>query len=407
MKNKKTFGIVTIAPNEYVVHTRFGKIKNQGLGKTFVLLPLIDSYIHFSITPRKINFYADNITKEKQGVGIDGFLIWSIEDGERAYKKIDSYDSDAIDNLSMQLIDISVSIARNAISNMILEEVLTNREVLVEKLSTQLTSIIGDWGLKIEAMEIKEVRVLSETLFESMQAPFRNEQLRIAEHSRLEAKKDIENTSTETEVAVRIRKAEQEFEARAIEIDNQDKQKKIEHQARLKEEERFLAERIKQIEYENEQKTKQKGIDKDQALLDKELIHATEDAKRSVIKEQIDTEKYEIQLKAEKELMAKESEIIIKYKDLTFITDERNAEINYQRDINTINNDLSQEALMKVLYEELGESMKNMNFDKVQWYSMGDNTPMGALPKTIVEIATTLQSLGILNKTERPIVDQE
>ena len=39
MNNKKAFGIVNIAPNEYVVHTRFGKIKNQGLGKTFFAWP--------------------------------------------------------------------------------------------------------------------------------------------------------------------------------------------------------------------------------------------------------------------------------------------------------------------------------------------------------------------------------
>src|SRR3989339_433398 len=154
MTKTSSLGIVTIAPNEYVVHTRLGKIKNQGLGKTFLLYPFIDSYIKFSITPRKINFYADNITLEKQGVGIDGFLIWSIDDGEKAYKKIGDSDSTSLDSLSLQLIDIAVSIARNAISNMILDEVLKNREVLVEKLSLQLSNVIVDWGLKIETIEI-------------------------------------------------------------------------------------------------------------------------------------------------------------------------------------------------------------------------------------------------------------
>jgi hypothetical protein len=400
MNTKKAFGIVTVAPNEYVVHTRLGNIKNQGLGQTFFFIPFIDSYIKFSVTPHKINFYADNITQERQGVGIDGFLIWSIEDGNKAYKKIDSSDLESIDNLSLQLIDISVSIARHTISNMSLNEVLTNREILVEKLTTQLQSIIGDWGLKIEAIEIKEVRVLSETLFESLQAPYRNDQLRIAEHSRLEAKKSIENTSTDTEIAIRIRKSEQELQAKGIEIENLDKQKLMEHEASIKEQERLLNQQIAILENENQAKNKQKELDKQQALLDQELITVMEESKRNVIKEQLETEKYNIQLEAEKALLATESELNIKSKELDYTEKEREAEVTYRTALNEIDNDLSNEAMMRVLFEEMGKSLQNMNFDKVQWYSMGEGSPMGTLPKTIVEIATTLQSMGFINPGE-------
>lgn len=400
MTKTSSLGIVTIAPNEYVVHTRLGKIKNQGLGKTFLLYPFIDSYIKFSITPRKINFYADNITLEKQGVGIDGFLIWSIEDGEKAYKKIGDSDSTSLDSLSLQLIDIAVSIARNAISNMILDEVLKNREVLVEKLSLQLSNVIVDWGLKIETIEIKEVRILSETLFESMQAPFRNEQLKLAEHSRLEAKQSIETATAETEVAVRIIKSQEELEARRIEIDNQDKQKIIEHEAMIRQEERTLEQNIKYLENQNKEKITQKTLEKEESLIEKDLIIITEDARRTVIKEKIETEKQELNLLAENQLLFKQNEIKLKDEDLQFINRDREAEVAYKLSINDIENNLSQEALMKVLYNEIGNSLNNMNFDKIQWYSMGDNSPMGTLPKTIMEIVATLQGTGILKQPE-------
>lgn len=396
----KSLGVVTIAPNEYVVHTRLGKIKNQGLGQTFLLYPFIDSYIKFSITPRKINFYADNITKEKQGVGIDGFLIWSIEDGEKAYKKIGTSDSDSLDSLSMQLIDISVSIARNAISNMNLDEVLKNREVLVEKLSAQLSAIIDDWGLKIETIEIKEVRILSETLFESMQAPFRNEQLKHAEHSRLEAKQSIETATAETEVAVRIIKAQEELEARKIEIDNQDKQKIIEHEAMIRQEERTLEQNIKYLENQNKEKMTQKSLEKEESIFEKDLIKVTEDAKRAVISEKIETEKQELTLIAETQMLAKQNEIKLKDEDLHFLNRDREAEVTYKNAINEIDNNLSQEALMRVLYQEMGESLNSMNFDKVQWYSMGDSSPLTTLPKTIMEIVASLQSTGILKQPD-------
>lgn len=396
MKNKISFGIITVAPNEYVVHTRLGGVKNQGLGKTFFFIPFIDSYIKFSITPHKINFFADNITTEKQGVGIDGFLIWSIDDGNKAYKKINTCDSEAMDNLSQQLIDISVSIARHAISNMPLDEVLTNREVLVERLFSQMNQLINDWGIKIEAIEIKEIRVLSEKLFENLQAPFRNQKLQLAEHSRLEAHKSIENTATDTEVSIRIRKAEQELEAKKIEIENQDRQKKLEHNARLQEEERGYIENIKREEFLKETEIQKKEMEKQKALFEKEIITEIENSKRIIIEEQLKTSKMNIELSAEKDIIEVENIIKIKEAELSYLKGERDAEITYKNDLNKISNELTTEALMRSLFEEMSKSMKNMNFDNINWYSMGNDSPMSTFPKIIVEIASTLQGLGII-----------
>lgn len=407
MYNNTALGVITVAPNEYVVHTRLGNIINQGLGQTFFCLPFVDSYVKFSITPRKINFYADNITKEKQGVGIDGFLIWSIEDGDKAYKKVDSSEEQALDNLSLQLIDLSVSITRSAISNMSLDNVLANRKVLVDELAMQLKEIIVDWGLKIEAIEIKEVKVLSDTLFESMQAPFRNEQLKFAEHSRLETRQSIQTAESETEAAVRIQMAENDLNAKKIEIDNQDKEKLLLHEAKLKDEQRELKEKIQTLENQNREVIKEKELEKDQAVQEKELIQATEEAKRVVLSEQNETSKYEAELQANIHKMEKSYEIEIKDKELDYLKRSREAEISYKSSLNDIKNEMSDQALMKHLYEQLGNSMSNMNFDQIQWYSMGDDNPMSTLPRTIVEIAGMLKGMGILNPGGLPTASND
>ena len=112
-----------------------------------------------------------------------------------------------------------------------------------------------------------------------------------------------------------------------------------------------------------------------------ELISATEEAKRVVIKECNETAKYEETLKSEKDQLVKDNEVIIKAKDLEFWRTEKEAKLNYERQLNNINNDMSQEALMKVLYKEMGRSMESMNFEKIQWLSMRRQLSYGSTSK--------------------------
>jgi len=98
-----------------------------GVGlKTF--LGLTDSYVKFPSKVEQVHFEANNVTKEMQGVDIQGFAFWSVyrdEDGPfRCYKYMQGGDP----NHNVKA--MCESVLRNLIANSSLEEVLRNRSHL-------------------------------------------------------------------------------------------------------------------------------------------------------------------------------------------------------------------------------------------------------------------------------------
>ena len=75
MKNEKmnTLGIVNASPAEFAIHQRMEKIHHTGRGINFFKLPWIDRYTILPSSTRTIQFKADQITPENQGVEITIF----------------------------------------------------------------------------------------------------------------------------------------------------------------------------------------------------------------------------------------------------------------------------------------------------------------------------------------------
>jgi len=114
-------------PNEWLLIIRDGKMVKAGVGlKTF--LGLTDSFVKFPSKVSQVQFSANNVTKEMQGVDIQGFAFWSVyrdEDGHfRCYKYMQGGDP----NHNVKA--MCESVLRNLIANSSLEEVLRNRSHL-------------------------------------------------------------------------------------------------------------------------------------------------------------------------------------------------------------------------------------------------------------------------------------
>ncbi|MHA2275761.1 MAG: SPFH domain-containing protein, partial [Candidatus Kariarchaeaceae archaeon] len=74
---------------EFVLRFRNGKLKNEGFGGAFFVLPLIDELIVLSTTVNNLEIDAGElITRENQDVRINGLVIWRIEDPVKAYQSI-------------------------------------------------------------------------------------------------------------------------------------------------------------------------------------------------------------------------------------------------------------------------------------------------------------------------------
>jgi len=68
---------VESASNEWLLIIRDGKLLRGGIGlKTFI--GLTDSHVTFESKIERVEFKANNVTKEMQGVIISGVAFWSV-----------------------------------------------------------------------------------------------------------------------------------------------------------------------------------------------------------------------------------------------------------------------------------------------------------------------------------------
>jgi regulator of protease activity HflC (stomatin/prohibitin superfamily) len=132
-----------------------------------------ESVVKFPSVMRRVEFKAMNVTKEMQGVSIEGYAFWQVyrkEDGPfRCYKYMQG--DGANDNVKT----LCESIVRNELANSNLNDVITKRDQLRENVKTELMPQLQGWGIWLETVELTEVKICSGTLFEDLQAEFRQE----------------------------------------------------------------------------------------------------------------------------------------------------------------------------------------------------------------------------------------
>jgi hypothetical protein len=167
-------------------------MRKQGRGISFLKLPLIDRYFILPATTNSISFAADQITAENQGVEVSGFGIWKINATERTIMNFD-FDAagGAIEKIGDNLKDVVESAIRHHVANMTIEDVLRKRGSIILQLKQELAYIAEQWGIAIETVEIKNVRIMSKTVFANMQAKFRDAVRLESETSSLETEKQI------------------------------------------------------------------------------------------------------------------------------------------------------------------------------------------------------------------------
>ena len=192
MKTTRRYGFIMAGPSEYAVHRRCGRTLRIGRGISFIALPLLDRYYLIPSTAKSVSFAADQITAENQGVEVAGFAIWRISDPERASTCFDFADNQAaLAAIGDNLRQVVESAIRHQVANMSIDDVLRKRGSIILQLKRELAYMAEQWGLGIETVEIRTVRVLSEQLFCQMQARFRDAMRLDSETSGLETERQL------------------------------------------------------------------------------------------------------------------------------------------------------------------------------------------------------------------------
>lgn len=130
--------------DEWLLVIRDGKLTKAGIGmKTFI--GLTDTVVKFPSRVERVNFTANNVTKEMQGVEITGFAFWSVyreSDGPfRCYKYMEG------NNANANVQAMCESVLRSQIANSSLDEVLRKRDVLRDAIKNELKDQFKGWGV--------------------------------------------------------------------------------------------------------------------------------------------------------------------------------------------------------------------------------------------------------------------
>jgi len=201
----KRWGYVGAKPSEYLVCTRDGEIDHDrsGQGVRVFKWPR-DSIAIVPTTLQRIDFVADQITRERIGVEVAGIAVYRIAEPELAFRVLNfTYGEAASEKLGATLREMFVGAARRLIANLSLDECLTRRkETIARFLMDEIAPVVSGegspedrttagWGVVIDTIEIQQVRIQSAEVFAHLQAPYRAEIAGRAELAELDRKRQV------------------------------------------------------------------------------------------------------------------------------------------------------------------------------------------------------------------------
>ena len=256
------FKTVVVPPNVYVVHTRRGYDRplHVGLGISFRYNPATDAFLVIPAAVQTLLINARCISSERQGVLVQAYVQWVVDDIATAYRRLDFSDpQDPMRIVNVQLREQAEAAIKDKVATLNLDEVLTDKQPVIEELTHRLRVVAegsreGDGaaglGLKIVTVQIKEAVVSSTRLWENLQKPFRAERERLARLAELDAQQQVarqevanqlarEKAALENEQMLAQLRAEQQREA----YDREQAEKARRHKAEQEAEVRAVAER--------------------------------------------------------------------------------------------------------------------------------------------------------------------
>jgi regulator of protease activity HflC (stomatin/prohibitin superfamily) len=214
---------VIVPPNAYVVHTRRGVAEplHVGLGVSFRFDPWTDAFIVVPAAMQTILINARCISRERQGVLVQGYVQWIIEDFPTAYRKLDFCDeSDPMRLVTIQLREQAEAAIKDKVATMSIDEVLADKQPIIKELTARLREVMegekehGDrgLGLRIVTVQIKEAIVSSPTVWEMLQRPFRSERAKEARLAELANEAVVQAKEADAEKVEAQRRIETEAE---------------------------------------------------------------------------------------------------------------------------------------------------------------------------------------------------
>jgi len=201
-------GIRIVPQSEKHVVERFGRLRSVlGPGINFIV-PFLDKVAHqVSILERQLpNQSQDAITSDNVLVQIDTSVFYRILEPERTVYRIRDVDAAILTTVA--------GIVRAEIGKMELDEVQSNRNILIERIKEAVADAVDSWGIEVTRAEILDVN-LDQATRDAMLQQLNAERARRAAVTQAEGEKRAVELAADAELYA----AEQAAKARRVEAD--------------------------------------------------------------------------------------------------------------------------------------------------------------------------------------------
>ncbi|NTU62148.1 MAG: SPFH/Band 7/PHB domain protein [Chloroflexi bacterium] len=193
---------------------RFGScIGQKGPGLVFVYPFGIDqvAWVDLREEVREVP-HQTNITKDNASIGIDFLIYWQVVDAVKSVLEVGNWRQAAL--------GIATTTLRAVIGDIVLDDVLAQREHINQVLRSKLDETTERWGVKVTAVEIREIvppREIQDAMTRQMSA----ERTRRAIVTEAQGKREASITVAEGEKQSAILSAEGKKQAAILEAEGQ------------------------------------------------------------------------------------------------------------------------------------------------------------------------------------------
>jgi len=197
--------------SEFVIERfgRYQKTLKPGLNIIIPFMDVVRSRVSLKETLLNVN-KQEIISKDNASVQVDGIAFFQIMDSKKA-----TY---VVNNLFMSLENLIMTNIRTVMGGIVLDEMLSNRELMNAKLLSVLDEATDPWGVKIVRVEIKDITPPRD-LLDSMAQQMKAEREKRAAILKAEGFRQAEILKAEGEKQSQILAAEGQKEKQALEAE--------------------------------------------------------------------------------------------------------------------------------------------------------------------------------------------